>query len=115
MPCCLRSGESREAREHDPQEEGGHRQRDPLLDGATTSGICQLLLRHRLPPFLGEPFGDCAGLVDVGVVRGALDQPVRPSRHPPIADLEPAVAAGETATLDEHGESHVISEVTNPL
>jgi len=38
-----------------------------------------------------------------------------PKSSPPVADLEPAVAAGETATLDEHGESHVISEVTNPL
>ena len=37
-----------------------------------------VLLRHRLPPLLGEPFGGCAGLVDVQVARGVLNQAVCP-------------------------------------
>src|SRR6516225_7713633 len=31
-----------------------------------------VILRHRLPPLLGEPFGGCAGLIYVGVAREAL-------------------------------------------
>src|SRR5438094_883439 len=40
-----------------------------------------VLLRHRLLPRLGEPFGGCPGLVDVGVVREANDQAVYPLLH----------------------------------
>src|SRR3984893_6858897 len=37
-----------------------------------------VLLRHRLPPFLGEAFSGSTGLVDVGVVRCPHDQTIRP-------------------------------------
>jgi hypothetical protein len=36
--------------------------------------------RHRLPPLFGEPFGGCAGLVDVEIDRDPLDQASRPQR-----------------------------------
>jgi hypothetical protein len=35
-------------------------------------------LRHHLPPFLGEPFGACAGLVDVYEDDRAYDLPGAP-------------------------------------
>src|ERR1017187_2713561 len=38
------------------------------------------VLRHRLPPFLGEAFSGSAGLVDVAVRSHALDQTVDEDR-----------------------------------
>jgi hypothetical protein len=34
-----------------------------------------VLLRHRLPPFLGEKFGGSTGLIDVGIDRHCVTMP----------------------------------------
>ena len=50
--------------------------------------------RHRLPPFLGQPFGGSAALVDVDVGRlEASDQASRPDVDPPLASSNIGVDA----------------------
>jgi hypothetical protein len=61
VPLNLRVGEGDHAREVAPPER--------IHDLA---GKLHVLLRHRLPPFLGEPLGGCASLVDVEVVGRVL-------------------------------------------
>src|SRR6185312_2756672 len=60
-----------------------------------------VLLRHRLPPFLGEAFGGSTRLVDVGfgVVGETGDQVLDPYRHPPLALLHVAANAHGPALL----------------
>ena len=40
-----------------------------------------VLLRHRLPPFLGETLGGSTGRVDVGVTRYPQDLALHPLEH----------------------------------
>ena len=60
------------------------------------------VLRHRLPPLLGEPFGGCAGLVDVEVIRTPLDQPIYPRDDGCAADLNPTRTPAGPAALAPH-------------
>src|SRR5262245_9031600 len=47
-----------------------------------------VILRHRLPPFLGEQFGGCAGLVDVGIDRHPHELVVLPYPDHPAFQLK---------------------------
>jgi hypothetical protein len=72
-------------------------------------------LRHRLPPFLGEPLGGRAAAVDFVVVPALLDQPVCPGRDGADADLNPTRTARKTATHNDHAEDDTVAEIANLL
>jgi hypothetical protein len=59
---------------------------------------------HRLPPFLGEPFGGCAGLVDVGVERESFDEAIPSRPDCGEAKLDGAAAAPGSCSLEEDAE-----------
>jgi hypothetical protein len=44
-------------------------------------------------PLLGKAFGGCAGVIDVGVVPGPLDQAIDPLRDSSVAKLNETTAA----------------------
>jgi hypothetical protein len=69
-----------------------------------------VLLRHRLPPLLGEPFGGCAGLVDVGG-RKASDRAPHTEVDPSLALSDTAVAANRTPVLTHHSKHNPTAEV----
>src|SRR5207245_9638519 len=76
-----------------------------------------VLVRHRLPPLLGEAFGGSTGLVDVRLgVDGDLDyQAVLPQERPTVPLLDIALAADQTVVRVEDVEGEAIAEVENLL
>src|SRR5450631_2807455 len=72
------------------------------------------LLRHRLPPFLGEAFGGSTGLVDLGG-RKARDQASHPDEDPSLALSKVTGAASRTTVLNDHGKHNPIAEVADFL
>ena len=67
-----------------------------------------------MPPFLGEAFGGCAGLVDLGD-RKTRDQASHPEEDPSLALSKVTGAANRTPILDDHGEHNPIAEVADFL
>ena len=67
-----------------------------------------------MPPFLGEAFGGCAGLVDLGD-RKTRDQASHPEEDPSLALSKVTGAANRTPILDDHGKHNPIAEVADFL
>jgi hypothetical protein len=95
----------------------GMQQSQPGLSIATIERLVhlahklQILLRHRLPPLLGEAFGGGAGLVDVRSERHPDDQAIRPLGEASGALSNLAAAANWTASHEEHGKYESMAEV----
>src|SRR6202521_2897590 len=70
-----------------------------------------ILLRHRLPPRLGEPVGGRAGLVDVGVDRHARDSALYPRVDKRLLPLNTATTANRTCVLANHGKNDSAPQV----
>ena len=66
---------------------------------------------HLLPPFLSEPFGGGAGLVDVEVERAPPHESIDPRVYYSIAKLNPACAPSRPATRGADTEGHAIAEI----
>src|SRR5271167_126654 len=73
-----------------------------------------VLLRHRLPPFLGNAFGGSTGLVDLGG-RKACDQASHPDDDPSLALSKVTGAASRATVLNDHGKHNPIAEVADFL
>src|SRR4051812_24523501 len=71
-----------------------------------------VLLRHRLLPFLGEPFGGGTGLVDLGG-RKASDRASRPEVDPSLALSKTADAANRTPVLNHQSKHNPTAEVAD--
>src|SRR6266487_2312999 len=71
--------------------------------------------RHGLAPFGGEPFGGCAGGVDVSRGRGPHDQALLPNGDNRVAFLNAAGAAHQTAAGAFHAKDDSVAEVENLL
>ena len=67
-----------------------------------------------MPPFLGEAFGGCTGLVDLGD-RKTRDQASHPEEDPSLALSKLTGAANRTPILDDHGEHNPVAEVADFL
>jgi hypothetical protein len=68
----------------------------------------------RLPPLLGEPFGGCAGLVDVGG-RKASDRASHTEVDPSLALSNTAVTTNQTPVLTHHSKHNPTAEVADLL
>src|SRR5205823_5276531 len=64
----------------------------------------EVLLRHHLPPFLGEAFGSSTGLVDVGIHRYPHDQALLPNGDECVPVSNVTAAASKTGHLHDHGK-----------
>jgi hypothetical protein len=69
---------------------------------------------ERLGPYLGEAFGGCTGLVDLGD-RKACDQASCPDEDPSLALSKVTGAANRTTVLNDHGKHNPIAEVADFL
>src|ERR1700730_15961789 len=75
----------------------------------------QVLLRHRLPPLLGETFGGSTGLVDVEVDRDTRDHAVHPFVDICFSGSNVPSAASRTGVLANDSKHHCVAEVQNLL
>src|SRR5262249_45917166 len=57
-------------------------------------------------PLLGEPFGGCAGLVEVGIERESFGEAVPPGPDHRVAERNHPAAASGSRSLEENGEGH---------
>ncbi len=75
------------------------------------------VLRHRLPPFLGEAFGGSTAFVDVCIRRDPRDLLVCPHEHVPVKVAQSNVnrAAAWMSVLADRGEHNPAPEVANLL
>ena len=76
--------------------------------------LLHVLLRHRLPPLLGESFGGGTGLVDLRG-RKASDRASHTEVDPSLALSNMAVAASRTPVLNHHCKHNPTAEVTDLL
>ncbi len=72
------------------------------------------VLRHRLPPFLGEAFGGSTGLVDVGG-RKASDRASHTEVDPSLALSNTTGATNQTPVLNHHSKHNPTAEMTDLL
>jgi hypothetical protein len=70
--------------------------------------------RRQLLPFIGEPFGGCAGLVDLGG-RKASDRASCKEVDPSLALSNMSVATNQTPVLDHDRKHNSTAEVTDLL
>jgi hypothetical protein len=73
-----------------------------------------VLLRQRLPPFLGEPFGGGAGLVEVGNGK-ARDQTSHPDVDPSLSLPNVTGGASRPSLLEDHSKHNSVAEVVDLL
>src|SRR5437899_3948722 len=72
-------------------------------------------LRHRLPPFLGKPFGGSTGLVDVLVRRSPSNAAPDPYENegPGFRHPSSRCAARQTRQLVDDCEDNAVAEIAN--
>src|SRR5262245_43090133 len=81
----------------------------------SSSSSVTVILRHRLPPLLGKPFGGCAGLVYVGVGRDSHEQAVEREADACKTASNLAAATNRTASLTEDCVADSVAEVDHLL
>jgi hypothetical protein len=106
-----------------PHHVGIEQLRDKLWRQARRSAI-QLLqhlfrglhvLRHRLPPLLGEAFGGSTGLIDVGVAGYPNDLALRPLEHLQMPCLNAGIAAPRATVFPDRDRQQAVAEVDDLL
>jgi hypothetical protein len=91
----------------------GVRRELPGLSDAfdATANCLHIVLSHRLPPLLDEPFGGSAGLVDVEIEREQFKEAIPPGPDARVAERNQAAAAPRSSALVGDTEDHAIAQV----